>query len=470
MVKFQIKSKSMNRIPGVERLTAVSPVFGHRRMILSLRLTSLSHMERAKVCVAVLLVVAGGTVTTAAGTGGSAGAADATPELVTLTMAVQTPAGEPIGGATVRISYEGGSNRTKTFSNGKALVDVPRGADVSINISHSKYVINHPVEVTGVGPSETVQITMYQRANAIVEVSDGSASLKDARVTLTKTSTGRVAAEGYTGNDGIFQTQDIEAGRYLVTAVKRGFEKTSRTVEVTPPNTGTTITLSEATAEVVVTVKDDHFRTPQPIADATVEIRYQGEVLVSGKTGGSGKRGLPVGVNGQYTVRVTKEGYQVAEQTFYLAESDRSFEFTINRERRLDLSAVNERVLAGESVLVRVRNAYGEPVQGALIRRNGTNVGTTDGSGELKVTIPETGTYRIVASTEGVSSNAVTVRGVEAAKPTETATPTPTATATQTPTPTPGETTSSEPLPGFTAVVTLAGILAALGALARRRD
>lgn len=312
-------------------------------------------MKGATVSVVALLVIAPIAVATAAtapaaaadSASGAASGATAASELVTLTIVLQTPSGDPIGQAQVNVTYEGGSNQTRSFSNGKALVDVPRGADVTIHIDHPKYIRNHPVTVNDVG-SETVEVTMYRRAIAVVDVKGPTGKIKDAKVTLTKTSTGQVAAEGFTGDDGIFQTEDIESGRYLVSVLKRGYKKKSKGLEVSPPNSGTTVTLEPASTNLEVTVRDDHFATPQPVDGATVKILYQGTPVRSGTTGESGRLTLNVDVNGQYTLQVTKQGYQAAETEFYLSQQPKSFTFTINRKHRLSLTAVNERILVDE--------------------------------------------------------------------------------------------------------------------------
>jgi len=128
-----------------------------------------------------------------------------------------------------------------------------------------------------------------------------------------------------------------------------------------------------------------------------------------------------------------------------------------------------DRVVAGENVLVQVKNAYGENVDGAVVERDGETVGRTDASGELRVPIPETATYEIVARQDAVTSEPVTVEGVRAATSTTATTTTTVTTTTATTAPAPTE-TESDPLPGFGAVVALAAVLLAVAVLARRRS
>lgn len=384
-------------------------------------------------------------------------------ELVTLTINVQTNTGDSLGGARVRVSYDGGSNTTTTFSNGQALVDVPRGADVTVNVTDQTYVINHPETASSVDGETTVDVIMYPKATAVVEVRDDSGAVRDAQVVIQKESAAQPVDRGTTGQDGVYQISEIESGTYSVTVVRRGYLRRTVELQVTPPSSGATVTLEEASVPLSVRVFDDHFRTDQPLGDAQVSIIVGGEQVLSGRTGDNGRRELSVGVNGRYVVRVTKEGYTTAEREIAIGESGDAYEFRIQRTPTLTVTTGADSVIAGESVLVQVKNAYGENVEGVLVRRNGTNVGTTDGSGEIRVPIPETGEYEIVATQDGVTSEPVTVGGFQAATPTTEATPT----ATPTPAPT---TTQADPLPGFGALLALVAAAIAVALLARRRS
>lgn len=423
------------------------------------------------VAVAVLTILsfalpAGAIAPTASSDG--AGSVTATETPVTLTVQLQAPDGSAIGGANVTVSYDDTSQTTTSFSNGNALVDVPEDAVVTIHVDHPEYIVNHNV-THDVAQAETVGITMYRRGISVVEVrnaeEDSPNKIQNALVEFTKVGSDRNAASGYTGSNGIYQTPDVESGEYEVVVRKRGFLVRETTINITPQNPGTVIELTEATVDVAVTVQDDHFSNPQPVQGATVAIRYQGQSLLTGQTGDSGRRTLPVGVNGQYTLRVTKDGYQTVERTFSLGEEGTSYSLSMNRNRSLSVEVVSDRVIAGESSLIRVENAYGDRVEDALIRRNGTDVGRTDANGELQVDIPEAGTFAFVAVDGDVRSEPVTVTGYDPSTATATATATPTATPTET------ETTASEsgPLPGFTPLVGLLGILGAIAIVALRR-
>ncbi|PSQ16505.1 hypothetical protein BRD00_10970 [Halobacteriales archaeon QS_8_69_26] len=424
----------------------------------------------AVVCAVVASVVAA-PVAAAVDVGTVDGNADAEgdgeADLVTLTIKVRTDNGETVGGADVTVSHSQGTNETRTRANGNTLVDVPRGDDVTIEVDHGDYIRNFPVTVSSVGENEEVVVTMYPRATAQVNVEDESGPVEDAKVTLTKLGRNRVAAEGRTDGNGFWQSDQIEAGTYQVAVVKTGYSRTVTELEVRDL-VSTTVTVEETTVQVRVRVVDDHFQSPEPIEGANVAIELGGQTVKQAVTGSNGNTRISVGVNGQYKIRVTKDGYQTVEDEFILGEEGKEFTYRINRERSLSLTAVNNRVLAGESVLVRVKNAYGERVEGATITRNGTEVGSTDAEGELQVSIPDAGTFEISASKDGVTSDGVIVQGQRAATETPTETPTATPTETPTATTTTPENDSVLGLPGFGTVTAALAVLLALAALAVR--
>jgi PGF-CTERM protein len=364
------------------------------------------------------------------------------------------------------VRYDGGSNTTQTFSNGRALVDVPRGVDATVNVTDETYVINRPLTAESVDGETTVEVIMYPKATAVVEVEDDSGVVRDAQVTLRKDGANEPLSPGVTGPNGVYQRSNVEAGTYTATVVKRGYRRTQAEVQVTPPSSGVTVSLEEATVPLTIQVFDDHFRTEQPLADAEVTVLAGGEQVRQGPTGDNGRVQFSAGVNGLYVIRVTKAGYTTAEREIPLGESGADYEFRIQRTPTLSVNTGADSVIAGESVLVQVRNAYNEPVESVLVRRNGTNVGTTDGNGELRVSIPEVGRYEIVATDDGVSSEPAVVQGFQPATPTTEATPTATATATATPEPT---TTESAPLPGFGPLVGLLAVVLAVVLVRRRR-
>jgi hypothetical protein len=76
-----------------------------------------------------------------------------------------------------------------------------------------------------------------------------------------------------------------------------------------------------------------------------------------------------------------------------------------------------------------VTNAYGEPAEDVVVRRNGQRIGRSDENGDMQVEIPEAGEFTLTAGTGSLSSEDLTVIGVNPSRTdTEAATPTPTST------------------------------------------
>jgi PGF-CTERM protein len=219
-------------------------------------------------------------------------------------------------------------------------------------------------------------------------------------------------------------------------------------------------------------VLDDHFEDPRPINQATVRISNVG----TSNTTADGRVGFILGVNTQQQVTVTKDGYQQELAIVSVGESPRTIQLTTQRIDRITVEPTNERVVVGESTVVSVTNAYGEPVRGADVTLGGEVVGTTDGAGEVRITIDSAGNQTLGATDGDREAAGVTVVGVEVGDDTPTptatatasATPTATATATATATEEPPTTTTAVSLPGFTPVMGVLALLAAALLLRRR--
>ena len=61
-------------------------------------------------------------------------------ETVTVTIAVRDQADNPISDAELDVEWDGGSTTATTAGNGKAFVDVPADARVTISVTHPRYV------------------------------------------------------------------------------------------------------------------------------------------------------------------------------------------------------------------------------------------------------------------------------------------------------------------------------------------
>ncbi|WP_255151823.1 carboxypeptidase-like regulatory domain-containing protein [Halorarius halobius] len=403
-------------------------------------------MRRHLLLVAVLLVSVVAGVAPAAGQ-----------ESVTLTVTVETGSGDTVGGATINATWDGGSRTTTTASNGKAFVDVPRGADVRLGAESDEYIRNTPILVENAqGGDVTVEVA--PKGQFTLRVSDTEGAVEDALVTLRRD--GETIVEGRTGPDGRYTTPVIEQGNYFVRTFKSGYYRNATRVDV-GADTTTNIEMRTGTVNVEFEVLDDHFDPPQTVPDARVQIDTIGTQRT---TQGTVTFTLPV--NSRYQVSATKDGYTTNASRYFFGTdaSTGTKTLTIQRERNLSVDPANERIVVGERLSVTVTNAYGEPVANATVSLDGDQVATTDGDGQARFLIQEAGEHTITAGRNGVTSPGVVVDGVAVDDSTPTASPSATPTASATP----GG--PQVPLPGFTPVTAVLALLALAGvALLSRR-
>lgn len=387
----------------------------------------------------------------------------ATQEQVTLTVEVVSQGGGQVGGATVNATW-GDDNGTTvtTASNGKAFVDVPRGAPVMLSVSSERFVRNFPVfveEATG----QEVTIEVARKGSATVAVTAPSGPVGDASVRLVQG--GETVASGQTNADGTFSTGIVEQGRYTLVTGKPTYYTNRTRIEVDSEDTRVEVPMRTGVVQVEVRVLDDHFDDPRPVDNATVQFGDVGTVRTTG-----GTTVFAVAVNTEHTVRATKPEYDTARRQYSVGESSDSIRMTIQRESALVVQPANGRVVVGESTAVTVVDAYGDPVANATVSLDGESVARTDSSGEARVPIESGGNHTLTASTDDITSENVTVVGVaedgSTITPTPTVTPTPTATSEPTATPVP--TTTSVSLPGFGPLVAVLGVVLVAFVLARR--
>ncbi|WP_338741984.1 carboxypeptidase-like regulatory domain-containing protein [Haloplanus salilacus] len=396
------------------------------------------------------------TLASVAGTAGTAVAQSG--ETVTITVAVRDSSGNPIGDAELDVEWDGGSATATTAGNGKAFVDVPEGAEVTVGVEHPRYVRTSPYVISEASERE-VDVEVYPKSSVRLEVSDGDGPVEDAQVSIERG--GLEITTGTTDASGVYESDVIQAGNYQLTVRKPGYYVRQKSLEIEGDITNR-VSMRAGSVSVAVTVVDPHFDSPRTVDDARVNLTG----VATSRTGPDGRTVLDTPVNVRTTLRVDREGYRGASRDVRIEEANASFTVEMSREPSLTIEATNERIVAGERAPVAVTNAYGEPASGVTITLDGDAVGTTDDEGELAVRIDEPGEHTLRANMDGVRSNEV---GVEAIAPPSDATstaasPTPSATATGTATTTETEATS----PGFTPVI---GVLALLGVafLLRRR-
>lgn len=400
-------------------------------------------MSRAAVVVVALLLVVPATAIPVAGA-----------ETVTVTVALTDQAGEPVGDADLTATWNDGSKTVTTAGNGKAFVDVPKGAKVTVEVSHPEYVRNDPYVIQEAVEEET-QIPVYQRGSLSVDVSNENGPIENARVVVRKH--GKIADHGRTDADGSYASGDIEQGEYSVTVVKSGYYHNRTEVSV-GGSESRQVSIERGSVTLKVTVTDPHFSTPKPVEKAQISVESIGTFTTLAD--GTATVGVPV--NSNFDLAVTKNGHEETTRSVEVKESKLTTKVAISRQPSISLEPVNNRVVVGERVVVRVTDEYDDPVAGATVTRGDDEVGETDENGELAVPINETGEHTFVANAEDLSSSEVTVEAISAERATQTSSE---------------ATTSSEQLtvpeqlgvnsPGFTPLSAVVAVLA-LSVLALR--
>lgn len=323
---------------------------------------------------------------------------------VTLTVALETPGGSPVGNADLTATWDGGSTNTTTASNGKAFIDVPEGADVTIEVEHPDYIRNSPYEVTD-AEEEEVTVTVWEKASATVTVRDAQGEVEDVRVAFRKD--GETVTVQRTDADGLVESGVIEAGEYTLRLFEPGYYRKTVTLTVEGETTEE-VTIERGSVTVQFRVLDDHFDPPEPIAEATIS----GETVGTIQTLSDGTQEFSVPVNTEITVGVEKEGYETVTRTISVRESRQQVNITTRKTPRIDIEAANERVVVDESVHVTVTDEYGQPLPDATVFLDGSPVGQPDDAGTIRVPIESAGDHTLYVEFEQLTSEEVTVTGV----------------------------------------------------------
>lgn len=390
-----------------------------------------------------------------AGSGGAAAAED----VVTVTVTVEGPDGEPVQGAELTVAWEDNETTATTASNGKAFVDVPNGTNVSIDIDHDEYVRNSRYVVENATQRDVV-VDVARQGELVVRASHDDEPVADADVVVRKD--GSLIVTGETTDDGTFESGVIERGEYTFSIVKPGYFEQSHTVTV-DDSVSRSVELERGSVLLAVELADDYYEEPRPIEAARVEI---GE-MASITTLDNGEGTVRVPVNTRLELSASKEGYSSSTRLIRVRESDRNVSMNMNREPQLTVSPSNERIVSGERLTVTVADEYDDPAEGTTIRLDGEDVGETGDDGALTFRIDETGEHEVVGARGDIESDPVTVRAV--ADETSTPTATPTATATPSPTPTATPTPTEGEGVGFGAVLALVAVALSAILVLRRR-
>lgn len=357
-------------------------------------------MTRALPVIALILVVL--APLTAVGLVGDAAAQ----QEVTVEITVEDRIGNAISDAEIRATWDGGTDEDTTRADGRALIDVPEGAEVTIRVEHASYIRNHPFIIEE-AQSESITIPVARKASATITVVDNAGPLPDTVVTFRKE--GRVADSGRTNADGEYESQTIEAGEYTVSARQPGYfiERETMTVR---GEASRELQLEAGTVAVTFRVLDRNFDPPQPVPGATIT----GEGIGSVETRSNGIQQISVDVNTELTVEVSSEGYETVRSTVEVGEEDFTVNISTRKLPEISADVLNERVVVGERTRIVVTDQYDAPVRNARVMLDGEQVAQTDSTGVALITIDSPGEHTLSAETEGQTSGQLTVFGVRA--------------------------------------------------------
>src|SRR6056297_2767606 len=140
---------------------------------------------------------------------------------VTLTISVVDRDGDPVAEAGVEATWDGGNATETTRSNGQALIDVPSGANVEIDVTSDEYIRNTDYDIESASAGD-VEITVAEKGSATVEVTNEQGTpVQGAWVRLWQDGT-RVVNER-TDENGVHETDAIEQGEYHLFVFKEGY-------------------------------------------------------------------------------------------------------------------------------------------------------------------------------------------------------------------------------------------------------
>jgi PGF-CTERM protein len=383
---------------------------------------------------------------------GGAAAAD-----VTLTVGVETEAGDPVDGATLTATWSNGSTTATTASNGKAFIDVPEGESVEITVDHDEYMRNSPLVVEDASARD-VTMTVHSTSEATVRVVDQEGSIDDALVELSQDEE-TVVAERTT--DGSIETGAIEAGTYDLRVAKAGYYTVTDAIEVPADEAAEReVELERGSVTLQANVTDPYFDPPRPLSDISVTVDGQGTV----NTQSDGRQQLSVPVNTDLTVRFTHPEYETVTRSIEAGESALTVSASLHRADLVNVTPQTTEVVVGQPAFITATDEYGDPVTNVTVRVDGEAVTETDGDGWARIPIEEAGVHEITVEDSEATSNVTEILGVEEGSAETSVIETPTTSGTETPT---GTTDTS--LPGFGPIAALLGIALAIGLAGRRR-
>jgi len=362
-------------------------------------------MHRLRSASIALVTVAVIAVAIGVGAGSAAAQAD---DRVVLEVELSTPDGDPVSGATVTAQWDNNETSSPSLVDGVARMEVPRDEDLTIQITHEEYIRNHPIEAEDY-EGDRIETTLYSKAEATIEVVDSEGALQNATVRMWKRSANRLAADGMTGADGVFETPVIEAGSYNVEVTRPGYVSVRTELQVDNETTDT-ILLTSDSADVEVRTRDSVLNES---IGANVRVTSGDETILTTQTSTDrGTRTLSLPVNTEYTISFTKEGYESVNRSLDLEEDDRELTTNMTRIPELVVTPDNDNIVINETLRVTVTDEYERPIANATVSLGDETV-ETDENGEAVLNATADGQFNLTAEQGGQTAGPVRITVVD---------------------------------------------------------
>lgn len=341
-------------------------------------------------------------------------------EETTITVSVTDEDGNPIQGATVTAEWddtdeiEEGDNSGETRSNGNVLLDVPSNAaaaDVEITAEHPDYVQNLPVPVENT--SEVIDVQMREPGSVSIRVVDTNDNpVNNVRLRVRHTNNAIVDVVS-TGPDGIAELSEIEQRSYVVDTNRPGYLGNKTEFELDESSINHRIRIEQRNVEIEFKVTDNYLDAP--LEGATISVNGN----PAGTTTSDGTQISRRGVNDNYDITVSKDGYNSVTRQVRVGEEPTDFEVSIRRTPEINIGQLQTAVVTGQQTQVEITNAYDDPVSGATVFLNGNSVATTNEEGVAMFEVTEAGDNSLVVESGTLEASA-TIEGIDESSGNET--------------------------------------------------
>ncbi|MDX1930958.1 MAG: carboxypeptidase-like regulatory domain-containing protein [Pirellulaceae bacterium] len=258
----------------------------------------------------------------------------------------------PVTSADVQVFQASAVERTTTNSRGEFGFRLPNGvfrlhiqargyesSDLTVNLNMKTEPLRVELKRVNALPVDSnLTLTVVQRGAAAGSMT----TVVGAKVRMTQG--GKEVASGITNRNGQFSTR-VKPGNYEVNVTKLGYSSSAKNINVVQANVIEQILLSPesvpsgSTQRATLTVQvnqrairpSTNIRTlGVPLASAEVVVMQGAQRVASGVTNAAGSYSVPL-LPGQYSVKVTAQGFAPAGKTAQLTGMNAQVDFLLNR-------------------------------------------------------------------------------------------------------------------------------------------